>query len=992
MPPKLQIIFEGVDNVSGAVKDVGKSFDGLEGAADKAHKKLSPLTDLIGGALKAGLAAVAAGTAALGAVIVSSVGDAMKFEQGLADISANMGATTEQTAALKGLIMDLGFDPQLKVNATEAAEAIGTLGTAGLSVDEIMNGAARSTVLLANATGADFATAASIATDVMAQFNIKAEDLAGAVNGITSATIASKFDINDYRLALAQAGAQASAVGVEFDDFNTTIALLAPNFASGSDAGTSLKTFLQRMIPTTKDAKDAMMALGLTTTDWDLAASTLSKTLGREVLPNSQSVAQAYEEFAISTGKAKAGTEEMAQKFHDFQDSMQINHFYDANGALKDMNEISILLQGALGGLTEEQKNETLATLFGTDASRAALGVMSGGVIVYQTAAEAATALGLSVEQMAKYAEGGITQFEVLEAQMAQTDAADQASKRMDTLSGAMEILWGVIDTLKLQIGDAFLPMVRTMTELFTAQAQKHGPALVAMFGVLAAQLQATLASFLPWVETNLPLMIEQIPDLVMSIGDFIGQMINFAKEMWIAIKPVIEFIRENVSLKAILLAVGAVLGISAIASMVSFVAGIVGAVGAVATFVGSIGGLGAALSALLVPFAPVIAVIGAVIIAMGLLKLAWENNLFGIRDKTAEVFGWIKQLFTDFPGAIEVLKQKFYEWSAGAMTKLKEGFEGAKQLARDGLNTAMAWIAAGRDAALPPFQQALFDGGQAALSKLGAGFQAAKEAAKAELGRVMTDVQNHGVAHAAGAFAGRMYEEARKSLLKFGEGLMAASPNLKTDMTNAINGAMAIIGNFGTAAYNGGAAIVGKIRDGINSIGLGASAEAAFNQVIEAFNWVMDGFWTHVGGVMADIGKNVITSLAGAIIDSMQGLRDALNTITSLMPQWVKEKLGIASPSKVFAELGQNVMSGMAQGIERAALAPMAALNESMAGMMAVPGQMGAGAGAGNTTTSYTQSKVNNFNLNLGAGVNANSAPVQQQRSLIGQLSATYG
>jgi hypothetical protein len=534
--------------------------------------------------------------------------------------------------------------------------------------------------------------------------------------------------------------------------------------------------------------------------------------------------------------------------------------------------------------------------------------------------------------------------------------------------------LWGVIDTLKLQIGDAFLPMVRTLAELFTAQAQEHGPALIAMFQGLAAQLQTSLASFLPWVETNLPLMIAQIPDLVMSIGDFIGTLINFGKEMWIAIKPVVEFIRENVSLKAILLAVGAVMGISAIASMVSFVAGIVGAVGAVATFVGSIGGLGAAMSALLIPFAPVIAVIAVVAAAVAGLYVAWQHNLFGIRDKTAEVFAWVKQLFTDFPGAIDTLKQKFYEWSAGAMTRLRDGFEATKGLARAGLDVVMNWLEQGRNERLPGFQQSLYDGGRAVVSKLGEGFAVARDAAKAQLGQVMTDVQNHGAGFAAGAFAGRMYEAARKSILDFGKGFTESAPHLKQDISNALNWAFGAIGDLNLG---------GKFWD-------------AWNQIAESFNAFMgqQGFLGHVGSVMADIGSNLISSLANAIVNSMHGLRDALNTISNLMPQWVKDKLGIASPSKVFAELGQNVMAGMVQGIQSMALAPVAALSESMAGMMAVPAQMGAtaGAGAASGATTYSQSRTNNFNLNLPGGVNGYSQPVEQVRSLIGQLSATYG
>ncbi|MEZ4622076.1 MAG: hypothetical protein R2867_42120 [Caldilineaceae bacterium] len=50
---------------------------------------------------------------------------------------------------LKGLIQDLGLDPKLKVSATEAADAIEMLGRNGLRMDDILSGAARSTVLLA---------------------------------------------------------------------------------------------------------------------------------------------------------------------------------------------------------------------------------------------------------------------------------------------------------------------------------------------------------------------------------------------------------------------------------------------------------------------------------------------------------------------------------------------------------------------------------------------------------------------------------------------------------------------------------------------------------------------------------------------------------------------------------------------------------------------------------------------------------------------------
>lgn len=335
--------------------------------------------------------------------------------------------------------------------------------------------------------------------------------------------------------------------------------------------------------------------------------------------------------------------------------------------------------------------------------------------------------------------------------------------------------------------------------------------------------------------------------------------------------------------------------------------------------------------------------------------------------------------------------------WTNGGalMTKLKDGISASQNAARNGLDVAMDWVAAGSANKLPTLQQALFDGGRTALAKLGEGFSNVKDAIKNQLGTVMTDVQNHGVSFAAGAFAGRMYEEARKSLLKFGEGLTASAPNLKTDMTNALNGVTNLIGGFGTAAYNGGAAIVGKIRDGLGSVNLGGAADAVFNQVIQAFNWAMTGggnFLGHVISVMADIGNNLITSLAGAIINSMEGLREALNTITTLMPQWVKDKLGIRSPSTVFEGLGDDSMAGFEGGVVKR----FARLKETMRGLMdelvapdvALPDLAGA---AGGTNISNNYARTNNFNVNMPLGGANPDHPGEQVRQVFNQLSAIY-
>lgn len=399
---KLDILITATNQASGPVNAAKRALEGLGSAAK--------VTTLAAGA--AATAAIAGVTAAIGV----GVKKAADLEQGVADIASVMGVTFQEAAPLKELISDLGMDPRLKVTATEASDAIMQLAQSGMSMQEILDGAARSTVLLSNATGGDMATSAAIASDAMSLFGIQATDMARAVNGITGVTVASKFGINDYQLALSQAGGVAAAVGVSFEDFNTTIAAISPYFASGSDAGTSFKTMLQRLVPASGPAEEAMKALGLITADG-------------------------------------------------------ANQFFDANGNMRDMSEIAGLLQGALGGLTEEQKNAALSTIFGTDAMRAAVAL----------------------------AEAGTGTFDELAGSIGKIDAEASAATRMDTLSGAMEILDGVIDGLLTQIGDAFLPLVRQLTDWAIAFATAHGPKVTEWFNGLAQWMQGGIPIFLEW-------------------------------------------------------------------------------------------------------------------------------------------------------------------------------------------------------------------------------------------------------------------------------------------------------------------------------------------------------------------------------------------------------------------------------------------------------------------------------------------------------------
>ena len=266
-------------------------------------------TAKIGAAAVVGLGAAAAGGLAL------SINAAANFEQAIDQVGAVANATEAEMAGLSDTALRIGRDTAY--SATQAAAAMEVLAANGVSVADIMNGAADAAVALAAAGGTDLTTAADTASTAMAVWGLKAADMADVVNRLAGAANVSRFGVEDMSLAIAAGGGAAKTAGVEFGDFAAAIAAIAPSFSSGQDAGTSMKTFLANLVPDTKAAKQAFAELGITTADGS-------------------------------------------------------NRFFDASGNLKSMAEIAGILHEVTAGLSEEQKTLALNTMFGSDAMRAA--------------------------------------------------------------------------------------------------------------------------------------------------------------------------------------------------------------------------------------------------------------------------------------------------------------------------------------------------------------------------------------------------------------------------------------------------------------------------------------------------------------------------------------------------------------------------------------------------------------------------------------------
>jgi phage-related protein len=73
-----------------------------------------------------------------------------------------------------------------------------------------------------------------------------------------------------------------------------------------------------------------------------------------------------------------------------------------------------------------------------------------------------------------------------------------------------------------------------------------------------------------------------------------------------------------------------------------------------------------------------------------------------------------------------------------------------------------------------------------------------------------------------------------------------------------------------------------------------------------------------NLGGLLGGVGRDLIVGFWNGLVGMWQWLRDSIyNFFSSIMPQWVKDALGIASPSKLFAAIGEQLPPGLVLGID---------------------------------------------------------------------------
>lgn len=323
-------------------------------------------------------ALIASGMTAAGLAVaafgVAAVKMAADFDQQMSTVQANTGATSAQMDQLRAAAIEAGASTVY--SASDSADAINDLGKAGMSVTDILTGGLTGALNLAASDGMAVGDAAEYMANALSMFHLKGSQASQVADTLAAGAGKAVGNVSDFGEALNNCGAQANSFGMNIQETTGVLALFAQNGTIGAEAGTQLNSMLMKLAAPSTEASNTMRELGISA--------------------------------------------------------------YDAQGHFVGMAKFAGQLQKAEKDLTDEQRNQANATIFGSYAIKAANYLYEAG-------------------------ESGVNKW--TKAVSESGYAAEQAAAKNNNLKGDLENLGGSMESLMISIGEGAQGPLRKMVQ-----------------------------------------------------------------------------------------------------------------------------------------------------------------------------------------------------------------------------------------------------------------------------------------------------------------------------------------------------------------------------------------------------------------------------------------------------------------------------------------------------------------------------------------------
>lgn len=305
---------------------------------------------------------------------VASIKMAADFDQQMSTVQANTGATSAQMDQLRAAAIEAGASTVY--SASDSADAINDLGKAGMSVTDILTGGLTGALNLAASDGMAVGDAAEYMANALSMFHLKGSQASQVADTLAAGAGKAVGNVSDFGEALNNCGPQANSFGMNIQETTGVLALFAQNGTIGAEAGTQLNSMLMKLAAPSAEAANTMKELGISA--------------------------------------------------------------YDAQHHFVGMANFAGQLQKAEKNLTDEQRNQANATIFGSYAIKAANYLYEAG-------------------------ESGVNKW--TKAVSESGYAAEQAAAKNNNLKGDLENLSGSMESLMISVGEGAQGPLRKMVQ-----------------------------------------------------------------------------------------------------------------------------------------------------------------------------------------------------------------------------------------------------------------------------------------------------------------------------------------------------------------------------------------------------------------------------------------------------------------------------------------------------------------------------------------------
>lgn len=960
----------GIDQAQKKFKSFSDNISGLSGKIDSVYKGvgdvLQPAVDgfkavegvgkTAGNAVVKGLSGFAAASTAVAGFGAAAVNSGMSFDSSMSKVAAISGATGEEFQALRDKALEMGA--KTKFSASEAADAMTYMGMAGWKTEDMLNGIA-GIMNLAAASGEDLASTSDIVTNALTAFGMSAAESGHFADILATASSNANTDVHMMGESFKYAAPVMGTLGYTAEDTAVALGLMGNNGIQASMAGTSLKTAMLNMASPTKAMKGVMDQYGISLTDANgemyslgevmtqlrdkmggldetTKAAAASTLFGKEAATGMLAIINAapadFDKLTASINDCNGAAEKMSSIMEDNLqgditklgsafESLQIAISDSLTPTLREFAQfgqkaMANLLEGFQGG--------------GTSGLMSALsGVVTEGVTML--AEKAPEFASVSLQFVGALADGILgakdsisdSVFEVIYT-LTQGVGTWLSSNSEELVELGLDIIFTIFQGFRdagwiiSQNIDEFVPLIAAAflnyhEALFDVGADilgGIGRGIVENKEQIEEWARNAISNMVISLRNNAPDIIEgglallealvgaieeNLPLILETGGEIIGRLI----EGITTASPGVQAIIATAVLPHILKIIDTV---GKIGGAVSSVASVVG--GAIDTVVGIGGKLMGGIQALfgLIAANPVVAIVTGIIATVVLLytKCEW------FRDAVHAVIDAVSGFFQGAWDLIVSVWNAAGEFFGGLVEGIKGVFDGIGEFL-GGLFTA-AWeaVQAAWGVAVE-FFSGVWEAIQSVFSVvadvLGGFFSAAWEAIKAVWDTVL------------GVFQG------------IADGIHAAFEAVTGFLSDAFSAAWDLISDIWDAAVD----FFSGVWDGICGVFEAVSDwfGDVFTSAWEAVTSAWDGVTTFFSGVWDDITKvfsNVwekFKEIGGKIVG---GIKDGITGAWEAFIGWVSDKvggivdavknmLGIHSPSKVFAGIGENMALGLAEG-----------------------------------------------------------------------------